>query len=280
MNLFSEIRIGQKTLKNRIIMAPMTRCRAVENNNPNDLMSEYYSQRASAGLIIAEATQISTTGIGYPCTPGIYTHDQIENWKKVTKSVHEKGGVIYLQLWHVGRVSHSSFLDGKIPVAPSAIAIDGQHFTFQGMQDFETPKELEISEIKKIVEDYAKAARNAIEAGFDGVEIHGANGYLVDQFLKDGSNKRNDIYGGSLENRVRFLCEIIEAVSAEIGNDKTAVRLSPSGTYNGMSDSNPKEHFIDISKKLNDYNLAYLHIINALEGDIRHGNVVVELSFN
>ncbi|MCW8838115.1 MAG: alkene reductase [Thiovulaceae bacterium] len=277
MNLFSKLDIGKYTLKNRIIMAPMTRCRAVEDNCANNLMAEYYSQRASAGLVITEATQISKMGIGYLCTPGIHTDKQVEAWKMVTKAVHEKGSVIFLQLWHVGRVSHSSFLDGKLPVAPSAVKIEGEHFTPNGMQAYETPKELSALEIKEIVSDYANAAKNAIKAGFDGVEIHGANGYLIDQFIKDGSNKRSDEYGGVIENRARFLFEVVEAVVDAIGNDKTALRLSPSGTFNSMSDTNTTEDFTYICSKLSKYDLAYLHVIDALDGDIRHGANVVEL---
>ncbi len=277
MNLFSELNIGKNTLKNRIIMAPMTRCRAVEDNCANDLMATYYAQRASAGLIITEASQISPLGVGYRYTPGIYNNVQIEGWKKVTTAVHEKGGLIYLQLWHVGRVSHSSFLDGKLPVAPSAVKIDGEHYTPEGMQPFETPRALEVHEIKEIVKEYAHAATNAIEAGFDGVEIHGANGYLIDQFIRDGTNKRTDEYGGSIENRSRFLFEVVSAVCHAIGCEKTALRLSPSGTFNSMTDTNPHEDFKYICKKLNDYDLAYLHIIDALEEDIEHGANMVEL---
>lgn len=258
-------------------MAPMTRCRAVENNCANDLMATYYAQRASAGLIITEASQISPLGVGYPYTPGIYNDAQIEGWKKVTTAVHEKGGLIYLQLWHVGRVSHSSFLNGKRPVAPSAVQIDGEHYTPEGMQPFETPRALEIQEIKEIVKEYVQAAKNAIKAGFDGVEIHGANGYLIDQFIKDGTNKRTDEYGGSIENRSRFLFEVVSAVCNAIGSERTALRLSPSGTFNSMTDSNPREDFTYICKKLNDHDLAYLHIIDALEADIKHGANVVEL---
>jgi N-ethylmaleimide reductase len=278
MNLFSPITVGNYNLKNRIFMAPMTRCRAVDNNVPNDLMATYYAQRASAGLIITEATQISTMGIGYPATPGIHTDAQVEGWKKTTSAVHEKGTRIFLQLWHVGRISHSSFHEGKLPVAPSAIKPSGQIYTYEGMKDFETPKALTIDEIKATVQDYANAAKNAMKAGFDGVEIHGANGYLIDQFLRDGTNKRDDEYGGNIENRSRFLFEVIEAVTSEIGADKTGLRLSPSGTFNDMSDSNPQEHFTNVFNKLNEHNLAYLHIVDALEGDIRHGANVVELS--
>ncbi len=258
-------------------MAPLTRCRAVEDNCANELMATYYAQRASAGLIITEASQISPLGVGYLYTPGIYTDAQIKGWEKVTTAVHEKGGVIYLQLWHVGRVSHSSFLNGQLPVAPSAVKIDGKHYTPEGMQPFETPRALEIHEIKALVKEYAQAASNAVEAGFDGVEIHGANGYLIDQFIKDGSNKRTDAYGGSIENRSRFLFEVLSAVCDTIGCVRTALRLSPSGTFNSMTDTNPTEAFQYICNKLNDFDLAYLHIIDALEADIKHGANVVEL---
>lgn len=278
MSLFSPLTLGRYTLANRIVMAPMTRCRSVDANTPNDLMAEYYAQRASAGLIISEASQISRLGIGYPCTPGIHTPEQIEGWKKVTEAVHEKGGRIFLQLWHVGRVSHSSYHDGMLPVAPSAIALSGELYTYEGMKPYETPHALTLTEIQATVVDYVKGAKNAIEAGFDGVEIHGANGYLIDQFLRDGTNKRDDAYGGNIENRSRFLFEIVEAISKEIGADRTGVRLSPSGTFNEMSDANPTPLFSYVCEKLNVYKLAYLHIIDALEGDIRHGANVVELS--
>jgi len=278
MNLFSPIQIGKLTLKNRIFMAPMTRCRSVENNVPNDLMADYYAQRATAGLIISEATQISTQGIGYPCTPGIHTDAQVEGWKKVTKAVHEKEGTMFLQLWHVGRISHSAYHGGALPVAPSAIKPSGEVYTFEGMKAYETPRALSAEEIKEIVKAYATGAKNAIAAGFDGVEIHAANGYLIDQFLRDGTNIREDEYGGNIENRSRFLFEVIEAVIAEVGADKTGLRLSPSGTFNDITDSNPQKHFTYVCEKLNTYDLAYLHIVDALEGDIRHGANVVELS--
>ena len=278
MNLFSPIKIGNYNLKNRIFMAPMTRCRSIKDNVPNDLMAEYYAQRASAGLIITEGTQISPQGIGYPYTPGIHTEAQVQGWRKVTKAVHEKEGKIFLQLWHVGRVSHSSFLGGELPVAPSAIKLLGQKYTYDGMKEYEKPRALKAEEIKDIVQDYANAAKNAIDAGFDGVEIHSANGYLLDQFLRDGTNQRKDEYGGSIENRSRFLIEVIKAVTDAVGADKTGVRLSPSGTMNDMSDSNPQKHFAYVCQRLNDCNLAYLHIVDALAGDIRHGANVVELS--
>ncbi|MCW8821087.1 MAG: alkene reductase [Sulfurovum sp.] len=278
MDLFSPIKIGNYTLKNRIFMAPMTRCRSVQNNVPNELMATYYGQRASAGLIISEATQISTQGIGYPYTPGIHTDEQVQGWKKVTQTVHDKDGKIFLQLWHVGRISHSTYHGGELPVAPSAIKPSGKIYTFEGIKEFETPRALTADEIKEIVKEYATGAKNAIEAGFDGVEIHAANGYLLDQFLRDGTNIREDEYGSSIENRSRFLFDVIKAVSTEIGADKTGLRLSPSGTFNDMTDSDPQKHFTYICEKLNAFDLAYLHIVDALEGDIRHGANVVELS--
>ncbi|NOR56249.1 MAG: alkene reductase [Sulfurovum sp.] len=278
MDLFSPIQLGKYTLKNRIFMAPLTRCRSVEDNVPNDMMARYYGQRASAGLIISEATQISTQGIGYLCTPGIHTPEQVVGWKKVTKAVHDKDGKIFLQLWHVGRISHPDFLNGDIPVAPSAIKPAGEVYTLEGMKAFETPRALRAEEIKDIVKQYATAANNAIEAGFDGVEIHSANGYLLDQFLRDGSNIREDEYGGDIENRSRFLFEVIKAVTAEIGADKTGLRLSPSGTFNDMTDSDPQTHFTYVCEKLNGFDLAYLHIVDTLEGDIKHGANTVELS--
>ena len=278
MDLFSPLQIASIKLKNRIVMAPLTRCRSVEENIPNELMAKYYAQRASAGLIISEASQISPQGIGYPCTPGIHTQDQIDGWKKTTHAVHEKGGKIFLQLWHVGRISHSSFLSGELPVAPSAIKPAGEVYTFEGMKDYETPKALSIPEIQEIVQTYADAANNAMEAGFDGVEIHSANGYLLDQFLRDATNIREDVYGGSIENRSRFLFEVIDLVCKKIGSDKVGVRLSPSGTFNDMKDSDPKKLFSYVCNKLNECELAYLHIVDALEGDIKHGANIVELS--
>jgi N-ethylmaleimide reductase len=240
-------------------------------------MATYYTQRASAGLIISEASQISTLGIGYPSTPGIHTPEQVQGWKKVTQAVHEKEGRIFLQLWHVGRISHPSYHKGALPVAPSAIKPAGEAATYEGMKPFVTPRALETEEIGGIVSEYAAAAKNAIEAGFDGVEIHSANGYLLDQFLRDGTNQRSDIYGGSIENRSRFLFEVIQAVSAAIGADRVGLRLSPSGTFNDMHDSNPTKHFAYVCHRLNDFNLAYVHIIDALEGDRRHGANVVDL---
>lgn len=278
MDLFSPIKIDNYLLNNRIFMAPMTRCRSSEGNVPNEMMARYYAQRASAGLIITEATQISTRGIGYPHTPGIHTQAQIEGWKKVTNAVHQSGGRIFLQLWHVGRISHPSFHNGELPFAPSAIKPEGSIYTPEGMKEFVTPHPLSIGEIKTVVAQYVQGAKNAIEAGFDGVEIHGANGYLIDQFLRDGTNHREDAYGGSIENRARFLLEIVRGIISAVGSDKTGLRLSPSGTFNDMKDSDPTNHFAYICEILNEFDLAYLHIIDALEGDIRHGANVVDLS--
>lgn len=278
MDLFSPIKIGNYNLNNRIFMAPLTRCRSIKDNVPNDLMALYYSQRASAGLIISEATQISTQGIGYLYTPGIHTPKQIQGWKKITQAVHKKGGRIFLQLWHVGRISHSSYHNGKLPVAPSAIKPKGEVYTYNGIKEFETPKELKVQEIKEIVKEYAKAAKNAIKAGFDGIEIHAANGYLIDQFLRDSTNIRKDEYGNNIKNRSRFLFEVIKAISDEIGADKTGLKLSPSGTFNDIKDSNPEKHFKYVCEKLNDFNLAYLHVVDALESDIKNGAKTVDLS--
>ena len=212
-SLFSPVKLGRYELPNRIVMAPLTRNRAGEGNVPRELNAEYYAQRASAGLIVSEATQISPQGLGYPLTPGIHSAEQIEGWKLVTTAVHAKGGRIFLQLWHVGRISHPSLQpNGEVPVAPSAIAPQGMASTFTGEQPFVTPRALELDEIPGIIEDYRKAAENALAAGFDGIEVHGANGYLLDQFLQDGSNHRTDAYGGSIENRARLLLEVMEAV--------------------------------------------------------------------
>jgi len=278
MDLFSPLNVGSITLQNRIVMAPLTRCRSVDDHRANAMMADYYAQRASAGLIISEATMVSPMGIGYPATPGIYTPEQTASWKQVTEAVHAKGGKFYMQLWHVGRISHPSFLGGELPLAPSAVKPAGQTYTFEGMQEFVTPRPLETAEIQGIVAQFVAGAKNAIAAGCDGVEIHGANGYLIDQFLRDGTNHREDAYGGSVENRSRFLLEIVEGVSAAIGANRTGLRLSPSGTFNDMSDSDPKTLFTYVLNRLSDYQLAYVHIVDALEGDIRHGANVVELA--
>src|SRR5690348_6750068 len=264
-DLFTPIEVGPLTLNNRIAMAPLTRSRAGPGNVPTQLSALYYAQRASAGLIIAEATQISPDGQGYISTPGIHSKEQIEGWKCVTKAVHISGAPMVLQLWHVGRISHPSFQPGgAVPVAPSAIKPKVQAFTAEGFQPIPSPRALETSEIPGIVERYAQAARNAIAAGFDGVEVHGANGYLIDQFLRDQTNKRTDRYGGSIENRTRFLLDVADAVSAEVGAERTGVRISPQNGQNDISDSDPQALFNYVAEQLSRKDLAYLHII---EGD-------------
>lgn len=260
--LISPIKLGRYTLPNRVVLAPLTRNRAGEGLAPTALNALHYAQRASGGLLITEASQISPQGMGYPNTPGIYSDEQVAGWRLVTEAVHAKGGKIFLQLWHVGRISHPDLQpNGELPVAPSAIAPEGEAATYTGMKPFVTPRALEISEIPQIVEQYRLGAKNAIAAGFDGVEIHGANGYLIDQFLQDNTNQRNDIYGGSLENRARFLMEVTEAVVQECGSDRVGVRLSPSGTFNSMYDSNRAATFSHAVKELNCFNLAYLHLV-------------------
>jgi N-ethylmaleimide reductase len=280
INLFSPYKLGNLELPNRIIMAPLTRQRAGQGNIPNQMNVEYYVQRASAGLIIAEATQVIAEGQGYPHTPGIHSAAQVAGWKLVTDAVHQAGGRIYLQLWFTGRISHPDFQpNGELPVAPSAIAPKGEILTFEGMKPYVTPRALETDEIPTIVEQYRQGAENALAAGFDGVEIHSANGYLIDQFLRDGTNHRTDKYGGSPENRARFLLEITEAVTSVWGGNRVGVRFSPSGTFNEMSDSDPKATFGYATEALNQFNLAYLHIYEATEADIRHGGKVLPTSY-
>ena len=264
-NLFAPITLAGLDLPNRIAMAPMTRNRAGEGHVPTDLMATYYVQRASAGLIITEATQVSPLSIGYPNTPGIHTSEQTAGWRKVTEAVHAAGGRIWLQLWHVGRVAHPSLMDGQQPVAPSAIAAKGETFTGKGMEPFVTPHALTTDEITAVVDQYAQAATYAKEAGFDGVEVHAANGYLIDQFLRDGSNRRTDEYGGSVENRARFLYEVTCAVTSVWGGGKVGVRLSPVNPFNDMSDSDPLATFTQTAQGLNDYGLGYLHVVEPID---------------
>ncbi|MBD1874295.1 alkene reductase [Nodosilinea sp. FACHB-131] len=275
-NLFTPIKLGAYELPNRIVMAPLTRNRAGEGNVPQALNVTYYEQRASAGLIITEASQVSPQGQGYPATPGIHSAEQIAGWQKITQSVHAKGGRIFLQLWHVGRISHPSLQpDGATPVAPSAIQPKGDAMTYEGMQPFVTPRALELNEIPGIVEQYRQAAKYALEAGFDGVEVHGANGYLLDQFLRDGSNHRTDAYGGPVENRARLLLEVTEAVVGVWGSDRVGVRLSPSSTFNDMTDSDPRATFGYAIQALNQFNLAYLHLLEPSEADLRYGGTPI-----
>lgn len=280
INLFSPIQVGRYTLPNRIVMAPLTRNRAADGYVPHELNAIHYQQRASAGLIITEASQVSPQGLGYPATPGIYSPEQVEGWKLVTEAVHAKGGRIFLQLWHVGRISHPDLQpNGELPVAPSAIAAKGMASTYTGEKPFVTPRALETAEIPGIVEQYRQGAEHALAAGFDGVEIHNANGYLLDQFLRDTTNHRDDQYGGSIENRVRLPLEVVEAVAGVWGADRVGIRISPSSTFNDMSDSNPEAHFSYFIEQLNPYNLAYLHVLEPSESDLRHGGTPVPTSY-
>lgn len=263
MKLLGSVKIGDRSLQNSMAMAPMTRSRAGMDGVVGDSTILYYTQRASAGLIISEAINISEQAIGSPFTPGIHTQDQINAWKKVTQAVHDHGGVIYAQLWHTGRVGHSLVKNGDLPVAPSALAIEGQqHFTMDGMKDYETPAVLTIEEIEAIIQDYKQAAINAVEAGFDGVELHAAFGYLPDQFLAESSNHRTDQYGGTPENRNRFVLNIMKEIVNAIGENKAAIRLSPTSTYNNISRKHPVEQFSLLIEHLNQLPLAYVHIMN------------------
>ncbi|MBI3650987.1 MAG: alkene reductase [Acidobacteria bacterium] len=279
-NLFSRLRIGDMELPNRIVMAPLTRNRASRDNVPTPLMAEYYRQRASAGLIITEATQVSPQGIGYPLTPGIHSSEQVAAWRQVTEAVHQYGGRIFLQLWHVGRISHPSLQpNGELPIAPSAIAAAGNATTYEGAKPFVTPRALHTAEIPALIEQFRQGAKNALAAGFDGVEIHGANGYLLDQFLRDGTNQRTDEYGGALENRARFHLEITAAVVKVWGAHRVGMRLSPSGTFNDMKDTNPQATFGYLIEALNHFDLAYLHLIEPDEADLRHGGTAFSTSY-
>lgn len=268
-NLFTPLTLGDLTLPNRIVMAPLTRNRAGEGNVPTALNAEYYTQRASAGLIVTEASQISAQGVGYPATPGIHSDAQVAGWRRVTEAVHAEGGHIFIQLWHVGRISHSSMQpDNARPVAPSAIRPEGEAVTYAGMQPFETPRALTGEEIPGLVADYAAAAQRARDAGFDGVEIHAANGYLLDEFLRDGTNTRSDAYGGSVENRMRLLDEVITAVSTVWPANRIGVRLSPENGFNDIRDSQPQDTFNAVVDMLRGHQLAYLHVV---EGDMLSG---------
>jgi N-ethylmaleimide reductase len=272
--LFSPVRLGELELANRVVMAPMTRNRASNPGRvPTPLMAEYYRQRASAGLIVTEATHASPEGVGYADTPGILSAEHVSAWRRVTDAVHAAGGKIVVQLWHVGRISHPAFQPhGARPVAPSAVAPAGQSYTPQGPQPFVTPRALETEEVPVIVDDFARGAANARAAGFDGVELHGANGYLVDQFLRDGTNRRTDRYGGDVRNRARFLLEVTQALVEVWGGGRVGVRLSPSGTFNDMHDSNPFATFGYAARELGRLGLAYLHVVRPNDADRRHGN--------
>ena len=256
--LSDPIAIGDLQLSNRIVMAPLTRCRAEPGRIPGALMVEYYRQRASAGLIISEATAVTPMGVGYPDTPGIWTAEQIQGWRAVTDAVHAAGGKIVLQLWHVGRISDPIYLDGQLPVAPSALKPAGHVSLVRPKKDYETPRALQTAEIPALVEAYRKGAENAKEAGFDGVEIHGANGYLLDQFLQDSTNQRTDAYGGSLENRARLLLEVTDAAVSVWGAGRVGVHLSPRGDSHDMGDSNPAQTFGYVARELGKRGIAFI----------------------
>lgn len=266
--LLSPIKLGSLELRNRLVMAPMTRSRALEGGLANPLAADYYAQRASAGLIVSEATQVSPQGVGYIRTPGIHSPEQVEAWRRVTDAVHEAGGLIFAQLWHVGRVSHPDFHGGELPVAPSALRPEGEVFTWNGRTQMVTPRALETDEIPGIVEDFRQGAINADAAGFDGVEVHGASGYLLDQFLRDGSNIRTDRYGGPIENRARFPLEVAAAAVDVFGGDRVGYKINPNLTLHSMSDSDPVATFSYLAAELGKLGLGYLHVGEALAGPL------------
>lgn len=269
--LFTPLRVGDIDIANRVVMAPLTRNRATHGTDaPNELHIEYYRQRAGAGLIISEGTQISQQGQGYVWTPGIYSREQVARWKPVTEAVHAAGGKIVAQIWHVGRVSHVSLQPGQqAPVAPSAIRAETKTYIESGFAEVSQPRELRADELPGIVADYAQAALNAREAGFDGVELHGANGYLIDQFLRDGTNRRTDAYGGSVENRARFPLEVVDAVVKAIGKGRVGIRISPVSPANGVSESDPQAVFGSFAAELGKRGLAFLHVIEGATGGPR-----------
>ncbi|MCC2955311.1 alkene reductase [Massilia sp. IC2-477] len=266
--MFDPLKVGALELPNRIIMAPLTRARAVGAGRvPNALMVDYYVQRASAGLILSEATAVTPRGVGYADTPGIWSDEQVEGWKKVTEAVHKAGGRIFLQLWHVGRISDPVFLDGELPEAPSAIAAKGHVSLVRPMRDYTTPRALELSEIPRIVAEYRKGAENAKKAGFDGVEVHGANGYLLDQFLQDSTNQRNDQYGGSIENRARLMLEVTDACIEVWGADRVGMHLAPRRDSHDMGDSTPAETFGYVARELGKRGIAFICAREAIGDD-------------
>jgi N-ethylmaleimide reductase len=266
MRLLTPYKLGDLELANRMVLAPMTRCRAGEGNVINSSASIYYTQRAGAGLIITEGTQVSPQGVGYIRTPGIHSPEQVAGWKQTVSAVHRAGGKIFAQLWHTGRVSHPDFHDGDLPVAPSPIAAEGDVYTYEGSKKLPVPRALELHEIPGIVEQYRKAAENAKTAGFDGVEIHGANGYLLDQFLRDGANKRTDAYGGVIRNRARLPLEVAQAIAGVFPPGRVGYRISPNGAFNSMSDSNPLDTFSYLTRELSALKLGYLHVLEAIAG--------------
>jgi N-ethylmaleimide reductase len=268
--LLEPFELGPIALPNRLVMAPLTRNRAVEGLVPGPLAAEYYAQRASAGLLITEASQVSQQGQGYQDTPGIYSKEQVAGWRKITDRVHARGGRIFIQLWHVGRISHTSLQPGGgKPVGPSAIRAKGKTFVGGVFTDISEPRALELSEIPGIIDSFRRGAANALAAGFDGVELHGANGYLLDQFAKDGANKRTDAYGGSIEKRARLMIEVAEAVAAEVGAQRTGIRISPVTPANDISDSNPQPLFDHIVDRLNALKLVYIHLVEGATGGAR-----------
>lgn len=272
LKLFQPGRIGDIEIANRVVMAPLTRCRADEaaGDIPGSALNvEYYRQRSNAGLIISEGTQVSPLGKGYMATPGIYSEAQVEGWKPITQAVHAAGSKIVAQIWHVGRITHPDLTGGAQPVAPSAIAPQVVAYTRNGKVEAPVPHALTIDEIAEVVAQFRRAAANAIRAGFDGVEIHGANGYLVDQFLRDGANQRTDAYGGSIENRCRFALELVDAVVAEIGAGRVGIRLSPLTPANDLSDSNPQALFGHLVEQLDQRGIAFLHVVEGATGGPR-----------
>lgn len=278
-DLFQPYQLGDLTLANRVVMAPLTRSRAGEGDVPTPLMATYYAQRSTAGLIISEASQISPQGKGYIQTPGIYSDAQVEGWRQVTEAVHGHHGKIFIQLWHVGRISHPDLQEGgALPVAPSTIKAEGQVFTGQGMVDMVTPRALELDEIPGIVADYRRAAENARAAGFDGVEIHSANGYLLDQFLRDGSNRRDDAYGGSVENRARLLLEVVDTVLEVWDKGRVGVRLAPLSPVHDMEDSDPESLFSHVTEQLSERGIGYLHVVEGVTGGPRETGHPFKLS--
>ena len=279
-HLFLPYELGDLALTNRLVMAPMTRSRAVDGNVPNPMAATYYLQRASAGLIVTEATQVSPQGVGYIRTPGIHSAAQIAAWKKVTDAVHGAGGRIFAQLWHVGRISHPDFHGGDLPVAPSAIAAQGTVFTAQGPKPMVTPRALATSEIPGIVEQFRAGAENAKQAGFDGVELHGANGYLLDQFTRDGTNQRTDQYGGSVENRARLPLEVVDAVVGVWGPARVGYRISPNGAFNAMADSDPVRTFSHLVDALNWRGIGYLHVVDPVADGARRISPVLRRIFD
>jgi 2,4-dienoyl-CoA reductase-like NADH-dependent reductase (Old Yellow Enzyme family) len=259
-SLFDSLQLGAVTAPNRILMAPLTRGRATREHVPTPIMADYYAQRASAGLIISEATGISREGLGWPYAPGLWSDEQAEAWRPVTEAVHSAGGRIFAQLWHMGRIVHPDYLDGAAPVSSSATTAPGKAHTYEGKKPYVEARPLDVADIPRLLDDYARATRNALAAGFDGVQLHAANGYLIDQFLRDGANVRTDSYGGAPENRIRLLVEVVERIASVAGADRTAVRFSPNGDTQGVIDSDPEAVFVPAAKALDQIGIAFLEL--------------------